>query len=148
MDYSKTPHVVFKGETLTEKMPDERLVRELVDGLERKFGVVRLRKRRLLRIWTMLVKGDSESFSIFIRKFRPGGDECVLLAAPSRTPPFLEVLRGRRPVDYSTDLAEICKVVHSSLAACKGIEIVSWFFSGSGKQSPAVRTPDELPWKD
>jgi hypothetical protein len=148
MDYSKTPHVVFKGETLTEKMPDEWLVRELVDGLERKFGVVRLRKRRLLRIWTMLVKGDSESFRIFIRKFRPGGNECVLLAAPSRTPPFLEILRGRRPVDYSPDLAEICRIVHARLVACGMINVESWFFSGSGTQSLAVGTPDELPWKD
>lgn len=73
-------------------------------------------------------------------------DEWILLVGPSQTPGLLALLRGRKPVDYSPELVQVCGEIHTALTGISGITAVRWYFEGFHSQTAAVTTPDQLPW--
>jgi hypothetical protein len=72
--------------------------------------------------------------------------EWVLLVGPSQTPGLVDLLRGRKPVDYSPELLRVCREIHTALTGIPGITAVRWYFEGFNSQTAAVATTDELPW--
>jgi hypothetical protein len=62
------------------------------------------------------------------------------------TPFPLDWLRGRGMGAKRADLRRSCREIHAILTEISGVSRVFWYAHGLGNSTPAVWTPDELPW--
>ena len=146
MDYGKTPHACFKFEHESIAAVGDDLCRVLAHDLRTRFWSVRVKKRRLFVAWVIDLQVEKMPFTILLKQSKYENYEWVLLAAPSVTPPLRKLLRGSKPVDYSPELVQVCREVHTSLKRISEVTAIRWYFEGFHTQTPAVSTPDELPW--
>jgi hypothetical protein len=46
----------------------------------------------------------------------------------------------------TSELMQLCREIHAMLTPIPGVSAIRWYFEGLNDQTPAVATPNELPW--
>jgi hypothetical protein len=146
LDYSKTPHVCFKIDRASNYGGSDVLPQALALQLRTRIESIQLKKTPLFGSSTIVMTAGQESFTAVMDRSKYGNDEWVLLIAPSSGPRLMSMLRPRKPHAVSSNLVQVCRLIHSSLGEIPGVTAVRWYFEGFRSQSAAVAQPDELPW--
>ena len=137
----KTPHVCFKYEAPSSSGSDDELPQRLVSELRDRFSSVRMLKIWIGGSWSLILGAGAESHTAGFAKSRFCKGEWILAVTAARSAGLLE-----------SQVLDVCRRIHESLIAICGITRVRWYFEGpknqkgTKNQSPAVATPDELPW--
>ena len=142
----RTPHVCFKVELPSDKGSDGGLPEALKCQLKSRVDSVRMFKIWFSGPWVLRVHSRQHSFPTMLGKSRYSKDEWVLIVSPPRVPTVSDKLFRRKARDDVEEVMGFCRAIDASLNAIPGVTAVRWYFEGAGKQSPAVNTPDELPW--
>jgi hypothetical protein len=135
LDYSKTPHMCFKAKF----PPKENGSKQISQAIERRFQV-QFTVGRTIRAWfsvryAVSLRVGQKSFLVLLVKSKYDSDEWIIQVTPNDT-----------PAGYSPELLQICREIHTLLAAEASISAIRWYFEGFRSQSHSVATPDELPW--
>jgi hypothetical protein len=142
----KTPHVCFKYEAPLSSGSDDELPRRLASQFRDRFSSVRTMKTWFSGPWWMILGTGKESHTAALGRSRFGKGEWILVVTAARTAGLFDRVFQRRIQSNVSDVMNVCREIHESLVAISGITDVRWYFEGSRGQSPAVATPDELPW--
>jgi hypothetical protein len=94
----------------------------------------------------MILGTGNESHTAALGRSRFGKGEWILVVTAARTAGLFGRVFQRRIQSNVSDVMNVCREIHESLVAISGVTDVRWYFEGSRGQSPAVATPDELPW--
>jgi hypothetical protein len=146
LDYSNTPHACFKVEAGASAGINDEFPPLLENHLHALFDPAQKMKKTPLGSWAIELEVGQKSFTMLLDRSKYEDGEWVLLVGPSRTPGLLDLLRGRKPVDYSPELVQVCREIHGALSEIPRITALRWYFEGFHSQTVAVATPDELPW--
>lgn len=129
-----TPHVCFEYEAPSSSGSDDELPQRLISQLRDRFSSV-----WTMRIWfgasrVMILRSGAESHTGGFGQNRLRKGEWILAVTAARS------------AERESQVMAVCRKIHQSLLATSGVTSVRWYFEGSKTQSPAVATPDELPW--
>lgn len=141
----ETPRVAFGT---SEKLRDSSCLEiscMLSEYLSARFPASRPKRVLLFRPWSITVDSEPNSIEIVLGRSKHIENGWRLLAMRTSLP---YILASSKPPRYDAALLEVCRAMHSFLAKTPGIVDVRWYFQGSECQTPAVRTPDELPWHE
>ena len=143
-----TPHVCFKYELPSSRRSDDELPRRVASQLRDRFSSVRTLKTWFSGPWAIIIRGGGDSYSAALGRSKYGSSEWILVVAAARTGTagLFDRVFQRRIQSNVSDVIGVCREIHQSLMAISDITDVRWYFEGSNSQSPAVATPDELPW--
>lgn len=143
---SDSPRVAFGISEALAGSPDREIPRMLSDYLRTRFRASRP-KKIWFGPWNIGIDSEHGVFEIVLDRSKAIKNGWRLMLASRRLlPPY--IFASSKPPRYEPALLEVCRVIHSFLAQTRGIVDTRWYFQGSGHQTPAVRTPDELPWHE
>jgi hypothetical protein len=104
-------------------------------------------KRVLWLPWVFNVESGQGSVGVALgrSKFIRNG-WCLTVVSKRLASPRIRL--GKKRPRYDPAELEVCRTIHSFLAQAPGIVDLRWYCQSSGSQTPAVDTPDELPWHE
>jgi hypothetical protein len=146
MSHENTPHVCFRADLVPSGSVDTVLPGILERQFRAVFESVNIVSVGQLASLVVTFQTGEESFSAVLGRSKFERDEWLLLVGPPSGPGLLDRIRGHGADVGLQELMTACREIHTILTRIPGISAIRWYFEGSRTQSPAVETPDELPW--
>lgn len=144
---NETPRAAFATSEKFRGSPNREIPRMLWKYLRDLFPGSAKPMKILWFPWMLDVKSEHCSVAITLARSKVIKNGWRLMVASRSLLPFHIHATERLP-RYDPAVFEVCRAIHSFLAQTTGIVDLRWYFQSSGSQTPAVGTPDELPWHE
>lgn len=147
-DDKMTPHVCFSADSSSLADRDKSFPLLVKRQFASRFGSVRMNKMWFSGPWGFTMKLGEKLLAGLLRRSKYTDGVWVVIIAPPRAATLIDRLLRRKSRDNVQDVMSYCREIHASVTAISGVSAIRWYFEGSQshKQTPAVATPDELPW--